>query len=223
MRAPMKVKVKRRLRWALLPAALAVGVLAVVAIEAARPWEQGDVRGPWRLVFTGYGAADDRAGTVTLAPSPPARDSETHASLVVSERHYGDLVATVRVRTDRQLRPGSPNPWEVGWVLWHYRSPEHFYAVVLKPTGWELTKQDPSFPGNQQFLATGEHPRFAVGRWHTVRISQIGQEITVSADGAVLTRFTDDDPSAYRDGALGLYCEDAEVRFTGFQIAELSG
>lgn len=218
----------RRLRWALLPAALTVGVLVVVAVvESAQPWEQGTVRGPWRLVFTGYGQVasdgDGPDGTVDLAPTAPGRAEETHASLVVSERRYGDLVATVRVRTDRQLRAAKPNPWEVAWVLWHYRDPEHFYAVVLKPTGWELTKQHPSFPGNQQFLATGHHPRFPVGRWHTVRISQIGREITVSADGAVLTRFTDDDPSAYRDGALGLYCEDAEVRFTGFQIAELSG
>jgi hypothetical protein len=213
----------KRLRWLLLPAALVTGVLVVAAIDAARPWEQGTVRGQWRLVFDGYGHAGQDGAAVRLAPSPPAGDAETHAGLVVSERHYGDLVATVRVRTDRQLRAGRPNPWEVAWVLWHYRSPENFYAVVLKPTGWELTKQHPSFPGNQQFLATGESPRFPVGRWHTVRISQIGKEITVSADGAVLTRITDDDPSAYRDGALGLYCEDADVRFTGFQVSELSG
>ena len=218
---------KAWLRRLWLPAALVTGVLVVAALEAAQPWRQGTVRGQWRLVFSGYGQADHRGhgpvGTVTLAPAPPARAGETHASLAVTEQRYGDLVAAVRVRTDRQLRAGRPNPWEVGWVLWHYRDPEHFYAVVLKPTGWELTKQHPSFPGNQQFLATGDQPRFPVGRWHTVRISQIGQEITVSADGAVLTRLTDRDPGAYRDGALGLYCEDAEVSFTGFQISELSG
>ena len=226
-RSPGRLRWGRWLRWAWVPAVVVAGVLVVAAFEAVQPWEQGTVRGRWRLVFNGYGEAGHQGhgpgATVTLAPTAPERGDETHAALAVTQERYGDLVATVRVRTDRRLRAGRPNPWEVAWVLWHYRDPEHFYAVALKPTGWEVTKQHPSFPGNQQFLATGDHPRFPVGRWHTVRISQIGQEITVSADGALLTRITDTDPDAYRDGALGLYCEDAAVSFTGFQISDLSG
>lgn len=59
-----------------------------------------------------------------------------------------------------------PNPWEVGWLLWCFSpDPTHpydpsptsnsnfrFYAVVLKPNGWEVSKQDPAYPGGQRFL-----------------------------------------------------------------------
>ena len=59
-----------------------------------------------------------------------------------------------------------PNPWEVGWLLWCFSpDPTHpydpsptsnsnfrFYALTLKPNGWEVSKQDPSYKGGQRFL-----------------------------------------------------------------------
>ena len=59
-----------------------------------------------------------------------------------------------------------PNPWEVGWLLWCFSpDPTHpydpsptsnsnfrFYALCLKPNGWEVSKQDPSYKGGQRFL-----------------------------------------------------------------------
>ena len=101
------------------------------------------------------------------------------------------MAATVLVRTERQLRDPGPRPWEVGWVLWHYTSPERFYALTLKPTGWELSKQDPRYPGGQRFLASGRTPTFPVGGWHRVGIVQTGARIDVAADGRFLTRYTD--------------------------------
>lgn len=63
-----------------------------------------------------------------------------------------------------------PNPWEVGWLLWCFSpDPTHpydpsptsnsnfrFYAITLKPNGWEVSKQDPSYKGGQRFLKSND-------------------------------------------------------------------
>jgi hypothetical protein len=118
----------------------------------------------------------------------------------------------VRMRTTRQLRRPQPNPWEVGWLLWHYQDDTHFYYLALKPNGWELGKEDPAYPGNQRYLATGSSPDFALGRWYVVRVSQHGPAIGVTVDGKSLVRVTDtQDP--YLSGRVGLYAEDASATF----------
>ena len=98
-----------------------------------------------------------------------------------------------------------------GRPLWGYQDNLHFYYLVLKPTGWELGKEDPAYPGAQRFLATGPGD-YPVGRWHTVRVRQVGNEITAWANGALLTRIRDVE-RPYLSGRLGLYNEDAEVHF----------
>lgn len=70
-----------------------------------------------------------------------------------------------------QQNPDSkPNPWEVGWLLWCFSpDPTHpydpsptsnsnfrFYALCLKPNGWEVSKQDPSYKGGQRFLKSND-------------------------------------------------------------------
>src|SRR5438034_1168735 len=86
--------------------------------------------------------------------------STAATALVLSRDTWRDLVAEIRLRTDRQLRRPDPNPWEVGWILWHYTSDQRFYYIALKPNGWELGKADPGYPGDQRFLATAPHPVF---------------------------------------------------------------
>ena len=110
---------------------------------------------------------------------------------MLSRDTWPDLVAEIRLRTNRQLRRPHPNPWEVGWILWHYTSDQRFYYIVLKPNGWELGKADPGYPGDQRFLATAPHPVFPPGRWYTVRVTQRGDGIEVDVDGRRLVRFTD--------------------------------
>lgn len=184
-------------------------------------WREGTVHGAWDAVYTGYGsiapAAVGAADVLQLAPRAAAGAGETHAALVTSHRSFGDLDLTVRLRTQAQLRDRSPNPWEVGWVLWHYGDDVHFYSVLLKPTGWELGKEDPAYPGNQRFLATGSAPVFPVGPWHTVRVRQVGAAITVWVDGALLTSFTDRE-RPYLSGDVGLYDEDARVQFDAVTV-----
>jgi hypothetical protein len=201
-------------------------VVLAAGVVWARPdgaWRDGSRHGDWVAVFDGYGTTradeDDGRLTITLEPRPAARPAMTHASLVVTAAHYTDLAMTVRVHTEAQLRvaPQRANPWEVGWVIWRYTSPDHFYALVLKPNGWELSKRDPRYRGGQRFLASGRTPQFPIGRTYTVGIAQLGPTMTASVDGRMLTRFTDDE-RPYVRGAAGLYSEDARVRFSGIEI-----
>jgi hypothetical protein len=175
----------------------------------------------WRVAYNGYGhvAQSSRSGpaTITLTPAQPASPGQTHSALVLSRRGWRDLTAQIRVRTSRQLRWPRPNPWEVGWILWHYLSNHHFYYVALKPNGWELGKQDPSYPGNQRFLATGSHPVFPTGRWYAVSVRQRGDVITVNVGGRRLVRFADTE-NPYEWGRVGLYAEDASATFQPLAI-----
>jgi hypothetical protein len=158
---------------------------------------------------------------LSLAPQAATSPSATHASLVRSASTFSDFDATVQVRTVQQLRSGSaPNPWEVGWVLWHYSDNTHFYSFIAKPNGWELGKEDPAYPGAQRFLAAGSAPTFPVGAWNTVRIRQVGTSMTVWVNGTQVAGFTDTE-RPYAGGALGLYTEDAVVHFDNVDLAKL--
>jgi hypothetical protein len=216
--SPVRRPVRRR-RWLL--AFLLVSALAVAGITTPL-WGPLVGPDPWRVVYDGYGSVHHSAGQVSLRPEPPASadPADTHAALVVSRESYGDLTFEVRVRTAEQLRPGGANPWEVGWVLWHVTDPQHFYAITLKPNGWELSRQTPGAPGGQQFLASGSTPTFPVGTWHDVQVTQRGGHITVTADGRPLVDHVDDEP--YTHGGVGLYTEDADVSFRDIAITPLT-
>ena len=217
---------RRRARVLTVAAALVCATVgAGLAWSAVTGQATGD--GQWLTVFTGYGhtevAGTGAAQTITTAPSTTRSRRATHAALVVSRGHYADFVATLRVQTVRQLRRGAagrPNPWEVGWVVWHYTSEHSFYALTLEPTGWLLSKQDPAYPGGERFLASGPTPRFRVGVPHRVGIVQIGDQITVSADDHLLTRFTDT-RQAYLRGSFGAYSEDSDARFWDIRVRTL--
>ncbi len=208
----------RRFTWTLL---LGLAVLLVVPTGcAATPesWAEGTTHGPWNVVFTGYGEVTGTEETVTLNPTSAGHEKATHGALVVRRDEVRDVRFKIAVTTERQNRRNTPpNPWEVGWVLWHYTDPDHFYAVALKPNGWELSKQDPAYPGKQRFLASGVEPAFPVGEEHEVEVTQVANTITVAADGRMLTRFVDDE-RPYLRGPIGVYTEDARVTFGGLEI-----
>lgn len=63
---------------------------------------------------------------------------------------------------------------------------------------------------------------FSLGAVHTVGIVQIGDQMTVSADGHLLAQFTDT-RHAYMTGAFGFYSEDAQVRFDHVHLFRLLG
>lgn len=185
------------------------------SVPAGVPWVDGETYGAWRAEFNGYGTTEVRnveSRVLSQRPKASTDPGETHASLVTTRARHGDIDLSARMRTVRQLRTGSaPNPWEVAWLLWSYSDNLHFYYLVLKPNGWELGKEDPAYPGAQRFLATGSGS-FPVGQWHSVQVRQVGDRISVWANGDLLTRFRDQE-NPYLSGRVGLYNEDAEVRF----------
>src|SRR4051794_1672304 len=187
-------------------------------------WADGTTHGKWKAVYNGYGVTkvvtDGGRSSPVLQEKPKASTSpvETHASLVRSVGAFGDSDTTVLMKTVSQLRTPVPNLWEVGWVLWHYTDDTHFYYFIPKPTGWELGKEDPAFPGAQRFLATGVTRTFPIGRWYTVRVRQVSNTITVWVNGTQVVSFTDT-LNPYRSGSVGLYNEDAQVRFDAVTVS----
>jgi len=178
-------------------------------------WTDGSVHGNWVLTYGANGVElDATKGSNVLSLSPKASTSagETHASLANSVASFGDLDLSTWLTTKQQLRTPAPNPWEVGWVLWHYTDDTHFYYFLPKTNGWELGKEDPAYPGAQRFLATGSSPAFPVGVPYTVRVRQVGSTMTVWVNGTQIVTFTDSQ-RPYPSGSLGMYTEDAHVHF----------
>jgi 1,2-diacylglycerol 3-beta-glucosyltransferase len=223
--APRKRAWRPRLQTIALATA-AAAVVAAAVLVAARPSERLQ-RTQWYQVFSGYGhttvSGSGANAAITLSVATTHSRRVTHAALVLSRTWSEDFVASARVQTVRQLRAGAagtPNPWEVGWVVWHYSSPQHFYALTLESNGWLLSKQDPAYPGGERFLASGKLPRFPVGATHGVGVVQVGNQITVSAGGRLLTRFVDTQ-RPYLSGAFGIYAEDSVARFSDIHVQPL--
>ena len=178
-------------------------------------WLDGGAYGGWVDDFNGYGsvgvAAQAGAQVLQMQPAISLSPSETHAALVRTATTYGNFDATFKTQTIAQLRMGSsPNPWEVGWILWSFTDDAHFYYFIPKPDGWELGKEDPTYPGGQRFLASSSTPVFPIGAELAVRIKTGTRGMTVWVNGQQIVTFSDH-ASPYQRGSLALYTEDAAV------------
>lgn len=184
--------------------------------------DDGRAIGSWVFVYDGYGCTafvSPTGNTILLEqPAVATQPYETHGSLVLGPATTGDVMVQVDMATSRQLRTASaPNPWEVGWLLWHYTDDQHFYYVILKPNGWEIGKEDPAYPGSQRFLATGSSPQFPLGPWYRVRVAQSAGTIQLFVNDLLIATTLDDD-LPYSGGRVGLYTEDAESYFDNVAI-----
>jgi hypothetical protein len=152
---------------------------------------------------------------LVLSPGVADTPDTTHSALAITRESYSGRISFAgRVQTVKQLRVGSlPNPWECAWLVWNYQDDQHFYYVALKPTGWEVGKRDPAYPGGQRFLASGDDG-FAIGAWHHFRIVQADGSFTIRLNSIEIASFTDGE-RPYTSGKLGLYTEDAEVQLDG--------
>ena len=182
----------------------------------------------WEIIFDGYGEASCADGLLRLKPTTADSHDKTHAGLARSttvEIKAGEVQAIrTTMTTVEQLREdGSPNAWEVGWLLWNYSDNNHFYALALKPNGWEVSKQDPAYPGGQRFLASGKTPTFPLGSKHTVTVTPIDDEagFLVSANGKDLAKVVDKE-RPYKKGRVALYTEDAAVTFSDIRTGRAS-
>lgn len=184
-------------------------------------WKEGEDRGRFRIVYDGHGSVSGNEDEVLLEPRSADDLSVTHGGLVVTTQTWDRVDFDVDVTTEAQVRQDPANPWEVGWVLWNYTDDDHFYAIALKPNGWEISKQDPAYPGKQRFLVTGAEPSFPIGESQKVAVRQSGAEMVVSVGGRVLATVVDDE-RPYSSGSIGFYTEDARVRFTDLSVHEES-
>jgi len=189
------------------------------------PWPDGVCYGSWCAVYNGFGTirvirARDGSRLLSLSPRPAMSTKQTYAALARTRQTWSDLDFTVHVRTVTQHRADGPNPWEVGWVLWHYTDDRHFYYFIPKPNGWELGKEDPAYPGAQRYLPASERPTFPVGRSYEIRVRHVGATITLWASGKRVVTFTDRE-RPYRSGSIALYSEDAAAIYTTVKIRSL--
>ena len=207
-----------RLTWS-VPVLLAVFSLLVTQGCAAEDdhWRDGEERGQFRAVYDGYGTVTGDDEWIELHPKSATNLDVTHGGLVVTRETFDDVDFDVVMTTEEQVRLDEPNPWEVAWTLWNYTDDDHFYAVALKPNGWEISKQDPAYPGSQRYLATGKTPVFPIGESHTVAVTQTDGEMVVSVGDQVLASVVDEE-RPYRSGSIGFYTEDARVRFESLNI-----
>lgn len=209
--------------WLLLSlagiAVIVTGLVWSMGFATERAWFQGETHGDWTVRYTGYGEVTSDTKRITLEPKAAADHDITHGGLVHTVGQCRDATFAITVHTESQVRQGTPNTWEVGWVLWNFQSDTHFYAVALKPNGWEISKQDPNYPGNQRFLASGDNPKFPIGKDYRVAVTQDDGAMTVTADGRELAVVVDDE-TPYRAGSIAVYTEDARVHFSDFDLPD---
>jgi len=181
-------------------------------VRLARQTLSANVSSQWK---TWWGATSFDAAGVTLASQPPVAADETHSALITTKRTWKDATIGFSTTTLKQLRhTTAPNTWEVGWVLFHFTDLENYYWFMLKTNGFELGKKQGS--DTQQFLVSGDLPAIAVGQQRRIQVKTLGPRIQVFVDGAKLVDYVD--PHPLKAGSVGLYEEDAQVRFNSFSV-----
>ena len=123
-----------------------------------------------------------------VSPRIAKSAAETYANFMTTTRNFSNFEMSVDLKTEKQIRENNPpKPWETVWVYFRYTDDFHYYWFVLKPTGIELGKKDCDTCTNpfegQVFLHTDEIPDLKLGEWSNLRISAIGNNITVALNG----------------------------------------
>ena len=196
-------------------AVLALGAGATAA-QATSPRAHAVKADGWRTWWGGVSVS--AGGAFTLRSRAPEAPGETHSALVTSDAAYGDHVFSFTATTLHQLRHGSaPNTWEAAWAMFRFRDLENYYYFILKPNGVELGKKQGS--DAQIFLATADRPRLRIGARARIRIRAEGARIQVFVDGVPAIDYVD--PHPLPGGSVGLYEEDARVRFESVAVESL--
>lgn len=185
--------------------------------DRLRGWSELD----WTVAYDGYGEVGVEDGSASLRPATSERLLESHAALALAGGpDWRDYTFEARMNLERQLRENSPpNEWEAGWLLFRYVGAARSYYFVHKTNGIELGKLVPPEGEGQIFLVTKPRPQAVPGRWYDYRIQVRDANIKVFVDGKLQIDYTDPDPILR--GGVGLYTEDAHVRFRQPTVAEV--
>lgn len=188
----------------------------------------------WASMHTGFGSMGVATDEVNKGnhfyeqPKAPTSPNSTHSSLAITTKKFQDFDLTLNMMTVEQLRKDKPNPWETAWVVWHYTDNYHWYAFQLKTNGIQLEKKDNEAKNDtgEIFLQTKPNKEFKIGTWYKVRILHENSytntpHIQVWIDNVKVLDFVDDKvPNSEKVsfGAIGLYSEDASVRFDNVYV-----
>lgn len=199
-----------------LLATIGIG-LFMASAQAAPAWHIPTSAPNWQTVYDGYGSVTFSAQQgIVLQPQTAASADDTHAALVLLRptllQPQRDFILTLTATTERQLRQPSPNPWEVFWVYFNFRTDaagrKSTNYFLIKPNGVELGRANDELA--QTYLYTAAHPTLPVGQVAHWRLVKLGRKVTVWINGTKVMAFS----GAVYDvpGAIALYCEDARVR-----------
>jgi hypothetical protein len=171
----------------------------------------------WQTVYNGYGTVAIQNGQLSMSPQASTSSAETHSALVAAgDTSWTNYILSVQMDTVQQLRTGStPNPWEVGWILFRYQDAQHFYYFIPKTNGIELGK---FVNGTQTYLATADTPKLTLNTLETYKIVLKGNNIKISVNGTQVIDYTDAS-SSFLSGEIGLYDEDAHVLYDNVTVS----
>ena len=185
----------------------------------------------WQNVYNGYGSSgveeEDNNNVFFMYPRTSQNKDNTNANLVLTTENFSNFEMKINVKTEKQLRQNDPpNPWEVAWIFFRYNDDYHYYWFTVKPTGIELGKKDCNDCTNtyqgQIFLYTDHEPILKIGKWSKWIIKMVDNRITINVNGHKVIDFTDTDMTEQlSDGKVGLYNEDAYVKFDDVKIKRL--
>jgi hypothetical protein len=191
----------------------------------------------WASIYTGFGSMgvardhENSGNHFFLEPQAPKFSNSTHSSLAITTKKYQDFDLTLDMMTVSQLRKDKPNPWETAWIVWHFTDNFHWYAFQLKTNGIQLEKKDNDVKDDaaEIFLQTKQSNAFKLGKWNKIRILHEDSytntpHIQIWMNGEKVIDYVDDKiPNSVRldIGSIGLYSEDASVRFDNVYIKPL--
>jgi hypothetical protein len=188
--------------------------------------------GKWRCLYKSGGVVESKNGLLHMAPRVVTAADQTASCLLLSTKSFKNFQLDFNMRTNKQLRTGSPpNAWETAWVMGRFTDEQpksnHHYYFVLKTNGYEFGKKD-NAPGDtgleqQIFLNTGPSPAARMGQSVKVTIIAKDFHFTIKINDVVVVD-TDNlpkDPEKMAQGLIGLYTEDADVSFDNVKLVEI--
>lgn len=179
------------------------------------------------VVYDGYGTVTQTKGLLLMSPKAATLPGETHAALVVSKDSvHQPFQLSYTMKTSQQLRTGStPNPWEVGWVMFGYKNTGAFKYLILKPDGYGLELGESLLNDNQNFLYTSPRDQdfFPVNTDYTVTILARKNVVTITINGKKYLQYAvSPNDKLSLDGKYGFYTEDASVQVTNIKMQQLT-
>ena len=161
-----------------------------------------------------------------MSPKASVKPDETHSALVVSKLSvHQPFQLSYTMKTTKQLRTGStPNPWEVGWLVFGYKPTGAFKYLILKPDGYGVEMGESLLNDKQTFLYTSTvgQDQFPVNTDEKVVVLAKKNVITVTVNGKKYVSYTmTKKDSLTVDGKYGFYTEDASVQVSNVKMQQL--